>query len=1018
MSRFPTTLQTRLVGLAATLALLAFVLGVPFLLWAIDADPIPGNLNWSTLTTPDDGTVALAVIGTVAWIAWAIFAGSIVLDVAARVRGHRAPLVPGLAIPQLAAGRLVGFAALLFVTVPTVAGIPDAPHASAEPATVPTTAIRTDATPASATAAEPASTVERAAPAQVPTQPTADYTVKRGDSLWKIAQEHLGDGTRYVELAALNREVLHGAPDFLLPGTVLQIPTNPATTSGGSYVVEPGDTLSEIAEAELGNAHAYPAIAEASRSTVQPDGDRLTDPDLIRPGWHLRIPGADHPAGVASRPRSDPPRAPQPAVPPEVIPEVPPTTASDVETPAATTDDDVLPTWVLPGLAGGGAALAGSLLLVLRQHRRTQLRYRRPGHVIVPPPEDLRPAEKSAHASGSITAPRIDDLDRALRYLGDPSIRCPRLVSASLSAQDVTLRLAVPAELPAPWSGDGTTWTIRLGVIPAERPGTVAPYPLLVSVGMDAGGPLVFINLEEIHPAVLTGPSERATALGRHIAAELSLNPWSSLVDIETLGIGDELADIDPTRLHQHLEGDSAFLDRLAADLETENPALEPDQYRALITRAAAGDGDVVRKVAKIVTSYEGRAGAAVLTIGADRAPNDVELRLDATGSLTISALGLNLTAAGLSTDEARACATLVSLTRDASLMAVPADHDATHPADDAGALKPDLTEPRPVGEPGGAESLLPLDVIEYEESAAIVADDVERLAPVAAPDAESRVARSDPDLDEDIARWHAATLAQPKLTLLGPVTARGSGDAMKIAHRRPYYYELLAYLALHPKGVTIFEIGEALGVRPERARNDVSAVRSWLGKDAKGNLYLPNARQTHENGVLATYAVRRVLTDLDLFKRLRARGQSRGAAGIDDLRTALALVTGEPFSDLRPHGWSWLLDGDRIDHISACAIVDTAHIVTTHALATGDLHLATFSADTACGAAPYDETARLDAIAVRNALGDHETADRALLDGIINRTDDDLGPIELPKQTAQIIGQRGWDQRRTRTAG
>jgi LysM repeat protein len=844
---------------------------------------------------------------------------------------------------------------------------------------------------------------------------TETYVVRRGDSLWKIAKERLGDGARYVELVDLNADVLDGHPDFLTPGTVLRVPA--ASAVGGQYVVRPGDTLSEIAGTELGDAAAYPEIFDASSGTVQPDGDRLTDPDLIRPGWRLTIPSTDQPPrGAHPEQRTEPP-GPEPSVsvPPEIASEAPPVTASDDDKAGAPAEgDDSLPSWVLPGLAGGGAALAGSLLLVLRQHRRTQLRYRRPGHVIVPPPDDLRPAEKSAHAAGSITALRIEDLDRALRLLGEPSTPCPRLVSVALSADAAVLRLAEPTDLLAPWSGEGTTWRARLGDIPAG-PGTVAPYPLLVSVGMDAAGSLIFVNLEEVHPAVLTGPIDQATALARHIAAELSLNPWSTLVDIDTLGIGDELVDIDPVRLRQHPEGHTAFLDRLVIDLDTENPALEPDQYRALITTT---DDEAVRKVAKIVTSYEGRAGAAVLTIGQDPTPDEVELRLDSTRHLAVDALDLNLTATGLSADEARACATLVSITRDASVMPVPTDDDATHPADEAGALKSDLTDPRPTSAPAGSGSLLPLDATEYEERAAIVAEDVERLAPVAGPQAATRVTMADADLDEDVARWHAATLAQPKLTLLGPVTARGSGDAVKIARRRPYYYELLAFLTLHPKGVTIHEIGEAMGVRPERARNDISAVRGWLGTNTKGEPYLPNARQTHEGGVAATYAVRGILTDLDLFRRLRARGQSRGAAGIDDLRAALSLVAGEPFSDLRPHGWSWLLDGDRIDHISSCAIVDTAHIVTTHGLATGDLQLAAFAANTGCTAAPYDETARLDAIAVRKALGDDQAADRALIEGIIDRSDDELGPIELPEQTAKIISQRGWDQPRTRTAG
>lgn len=1024
MSRLPTRLQTRLVGLGATAMLMVFVIGVPLLLLAIEAKPIPANLDWSALTSPDDGTVALAVIATVAWIAWAVFTCAVLLEVVARARGLRAPLLPGLAIPQLAAGRLVGFAALLFVSVPAVASIAEAPHAAAAPAAIPSSTVHVDSTPTVEGLPTPALKVDSNAPGHLaahPTPPpTLGYTVKRGDSLWKIAKEHLGDGTRYVELADLNRDVLHGAPDFLIPGTLLQIPAE-TTGADGTYVVDPGDTLSEIAETELGDADAYPEIFDASSATVQPDGDRLTDPDLIRPGWRLTIPGTVQPPRSAHPKQRTQPTGPEPSVsvPPEVASEAPPIAASDDDKAGAPAQgEDTLPSWVLPGLAGGGAALAGSLLLVLRQHRRTQLRYRRPGHVIVPPPDDLRPAEKSAHATGSITAPRIEDLDRALRLLGDPSAPCPQLLSVALSAKAAVVRLAEPTDLPAPWSGEGTTWRARLGDIPAG-PGTVAPYPLLVSVGMDAAGSLIFVNLEEVHPAVLTGPTNQTTALARHIAAELSLNPWSALVDIDTLGIGDELADIDPVRLHQHPEGDTAFLDRLVTDLETENPALEPDQYRALITTTVAANSEAVRKVAKIVTSYEGRAGAAVLTIGQDRTPDEVELRLDSTRHLTIDALGLNLTAAGLSADEARACATLVSITREATVIRVPAHDDATHPADEAGALKTDLTDPRPAVGPAGPRSMLPLDIVDYEVRAAIVAEDVERLAPVAAQAVEARVVERDPDLDEDVARWQASRLLGPRLTLLGPVTARTLGDARKMAHRRPFYVEILAFLVLRPKGATANEIAQAFGIQPDRARKDIGILRGWLGADTlTGELHLPNARQTHSGGVQAKYLVNGVATDLDLFRRLRARGQSRGAAGIDDLRTALTMVSGEPFSNLRPAGWGWLLEGERIDHVMSCAIVDTAHIVTTHALSVGNLDMAQFAADTACAASPYDETSRLDLIAVEIAQGHDDVAERHLTERVLNRSDDGLGPIEVPQQTARIIQQRGWDDRRTRTAG
>ena len=84
------------------------------------------------LTSPDDGTLAMVVIATVAWIAWAFVAVSMVLEVASRVRGLPAPRLPGLGAPQRAMGQLVTVAALLFITAPTVvAAFPTLPaHAA------------------------------------------------------------------------------------------------------------------------------------------------------------------------------------------------------------------------------------------------------------------------------------------------------------------------------------------------------------------------------------------------------------------------------------------------------------------------------------------------------------------------------------------------------------------------------------------------------------------------------------------------------------------------------------------------------------------------------------------------------------------------------------------------------------------------------------------------------------------------------------------------------------------------
>ncbi len=51
------------------------------------------------------------------------------------------------------------------------------------------------------------------------------YTVKKGDSLWKIAQNEMNGGTNWRKLYEANKAVIGKNPDAIKPGQKLRIPT-------------------------------------------------------------------------------------------------------------------------------------------------------------------------------------------------------------------------------------------------------------------------------------------------------------------------------------------------------------------------------------------------------------------------------------------------------------------------------------------------------------------------------------------------------------------------------------------------------------------------------------------------------------------------------------------------------------------------------------------------------------------------------------------------------------------------
>ncbi len=1065
-----TTPRRVIIGLLATATVLAITAGIPTVLVAIGATPAPATLpTWEAitgvLTTRDDGTLALQALAILGWGAWLFLTGAILLEITARLRGLTAPTLPGLAFPQAAARGLVGAAVLLFVAAPAITAAPTATAATA-PALSPTTNTQ-NITATTPPADAPRDSATRADPA------TREHTVTRGESLWSLAQDHLGDGARYPEIADLNTDALGGQPAFLLPGTVLTLPaTDPAgAPEEGTYTVRKGDTLSGIADKKLGDAGRYPEIFDASQNITQPGGRHLSDPDVIDIGWTLAIPephgstatapvsAAPKPPETETNPLPSPSRAPAPiataqpdqdgaradaplpqsASRPSIAPEA--TSRPDQpSTPAVETSEAPAP-WLLAGLAGG-PVLAGSMWILLRQRHVAQLRHRRPGRTIATPPPALAPVEKTLATLGPVTAPTVELMDDALRRLASTRARdgrsMPQLATVELGRTDITLHLSSAAIMPSPWvdRGDRRAWALpattdprTLGELVPDQP---APYPLLVTIGTtDAGDPWL-LNCED-HTLTLTGDPTYAADLARYIAAEVACNPWSAGTTVDCVGIAADIAPLNPDRVRPHTPSTDPAAQVLADAVNTIDRAADhdhdtttarahiagPDAWpaRILFIDAAHTHTPSVEQLINLVAAHPGATATSVVINGPRPGTPGLVLELTPGGRVRLPHADLDLVAVGLTSDEAQGCAALLAATHHLQDVAVPIDGDATEGwrafTDEAGALREEHTLPRntpatDVGEP--PESLLDAADEEYLHAAATTTADLGTLAPKVTHTLRDAMHDADPDLDADVAAWFADDCPLPRLTLLGPVKARTRGTPL--IDRKPHMTEVLTYIATRPHGATPEELADALSITPAKARDYARIVRAWLGTNPRtGGSHLPHALQSPaaQSSGVGTYQVLDLLVDADLFRRLRARGQTRGPDGIHDLTTALRLVQGQPFDQLRPNGWAWLHQGDRLDHHLNAAIVDVAHTVTTHALHAGDHHQARLATETALLAAPEEEIPRLDLARISKAQGRDAESESILRNEVFNRSHDDGPPPDLSDRTQEILEPRDW---------
>lgn len=947
-----TGLRRRLSGLLAFLLILAILVGLPAVLLAVGANPFSGSgvPTWeaikTALTAPDDGRLFLALLKIIGWAAWAFMTVSLLLEIVARARNVRAPRLPGLTLPQHAASGLVGAAVLLFVALPV-----NAPAAHAAPA-APVTQAQSSETPTAVPTASSATLTDRE------NQSATTHTVKEGETLWSIAEDKLGDGHRYHQIAAANPQLLEGDADTIEVGWVLDIP---AAEGNGAQevVVERGDTLSGIAAEELGDASRYPEVFTASRDIIQPGGARLEDPDEIGVGWTLAVPAQTgssvgeesrhggqeqslEPAPVeTAQPRAGELNAGVEAGPSQqqhfpLVEQVAPVAEDPaaLETPAS---DDHLgeeSQWVPRTSAGVGALLAAGVLALLAGRRRAQQRRRRPGQRLHMPPGPTEDLEQDLRATADVLS--VETVDVALRSLARhcaaTKTPLPSVRAARLTATEFDLYLAEPAQLPTPWSAtaDSTVWTLRLkdtgALIAVDATDAPAPYPALVTIGHDEEDGHVLLNLESLGGLGVAGRQERAREILAALAIELATSVWADDLQVTIVGAFPELEDALQTGRIRYLPSVGRMLDELERRVDADRRTLAdqgvPDLHTARVIGAAPDAwspeivlvaGDITdRQRTQLEQMVSGLPRVALAAVINASGVGEWSLQLSTNGDpdlATLAPIGLQLRPQRIPAEQYGHLLHMISLADPEEMTGVPepeptlADIEAVTPTDEA-QTAPELPE---------------VTLEQLEASCALApAADTQPATAGATPHLPGHVGRHDeapidksaaadedpaPSTPPKEASVKPMPLPAPRVLVLGPVELLNAGGKVEPT-KRARLLEYAAYLALHP-GATHTAIDDAIW--PDRKTEDnlttrnpaTTKLRRWVGTSPEGADYLPR----HQAGEGYAFAPE-VTTDAAQWDDLI--GGEPISAPTEKLEAALQLVRGIPFEGTHRKRYAW----------------------------------------------------------------------------------------------------------------
>ncbi|MFF6875386.1 BTAD domain-containing putative transcriptional regulator [Streptomyces sp. NPDC012474] len=935
----------------ALVALAVLLVGVPGALATQIGWPLPDgvpSVDW--LQQEITVQTFLNILTVIVWLAWAQFTACVLVEMKAALSGVGVPgRVPGAGPSQLLARQLVAALLLVGATAasftpglsqlgngydanqqPTVAAAQATPGLFAqqqEQASGAAAALAEQASHAAAHADAGGSTAKQGDTKYYRIQPPEG---RHHDSLWEIAQRHLGDGRRYQEIFELNKDRVQ--PDgsklseasLIRPGWIMEMPGD---ARGGELVEMPDeapnvspDLQQQISDYAQSGDHAQGGGgAQGGSDRAQGGGGtaQVSLPDQQRPAGS----GSGHQQATAVGAESD-------------------------------------SSFGLPEALLTAPLLAAGLLGALGRRRRQALWQSAFGSVggrrgMEPPTPtgDAQDVQDALLVGADPEGVRL--LDRSLRglaaSLAEESRALPVVYAAWLSNGDLHLQLAQPAgKPPAPWQQgqDQTFWMLaRTDAERYEDADTAAPYPGLVSLGTMDDSRLL-LNLEAVPGIVsLSGREADRAAVFASVAAELATNGWSDRMTITLVGFGEDLTPLAPNRI-RHLEDVEALVETMEAETRQRRGAL-----------GAAGQDSVLT----------GRTGPAQHTRWAPH---------------------LVLLAAQPSAEDA---VKLAELAADASRLGI-GYLVGTETGDLPGAAwEMEIT--------GRGKLLAPLLGLELDAQLLPAAQQraVVELFVEADPERDSNAPANTPPFLVDISeQGRPAVYAR----LVGPYEIIGLDDPD--GERSALLHEALALLLLHREGVHPRVLSSALwprGVTDDVRTALLERLHDWLGADPDGTPRLA----TDGSGRLTL--AKTVVSDLDVLRSLyheatQGRGVDSRAVRGRLLTDALVLVRGPLLAD-RPEGRYRWLTHEIVDAQLPLLVADTGLALCAFHMEKNRAEKAIEALNAALRTAPADERLWHELLRATHATGDTDRL-TALATDLIGRS----GARGLPPRTEALLDE------------